>query len=231
MSNRAHRFDSRYPHLKGCIFIVTYGRSGSTLLQTILQSIPGAHLCGENDNVILQIWNAVRKVKGAKSAWGDKGGDHPSNPWYGTKYFRPMHFADRMVDAFVDDVLRPPPTARWIGFKEIRYDEFGDDLPSVLNFMSQSFKNAKFVFNTRDADAVSRSGWWRQHDPNEVKRMVFEQDARFASYASQHRTNTFSASYEEVSTDPYSLEQLFHMLGEDFNAKIIGDILTVRLSH
>ena len=33
-------------HLKGTIFVVTYGRSGSTALQSILQTVPKSHIVG-----------------------------------------------------------------------------------------------------------------------------------------------------------------------------------------
>lgn len=231
MDERPHRFDARLPNLKGSIFIVTYGRSGSTFLQSILQSIPGAHICGENNNLMMPIWNAVGKIWGAKNAWADKGGDQPNNPWYGTHNSRPIRFAERSIDAFVDEVLRPPTTARWIGFKEIRYDEYGDKLPNLLDFMSRHFKNPYFVFNTRNADAVARSGWWSQRDPEDVRSMVQQQDARFAAYVKSRPDNTCLVRYEDITTDPETLQPLFDMLGEKFDEAKIRDVQSHRLTH
>lgn len=231
MSSTPHRFDGRLPNLKGSIFIVTYGRSGSTLLQSIVQSIPGAHILGENNNVMLPIWQAFNKVAGAKSAWGQKGGDLPKNPWYGTQDFRPLAFADRLVGAFVDEVLRPPKDARWIGFKEIRYDEFGDDFPRVLDFMARHFKNAYFIFNTRSADAVSKSGWWRERDPDLVKSMIHAQDERFAAYAESRPDRSIVVRYEQLTSDIHCLRPLFELLGEDFDVSRLRKILETRLTH
>ncbi|MCM2563599.1 sulfotransferase [Lutimaribacter sp. EGI FJ00015] len=231
MANQPHRFDARFPNLKGSIFIVTYGRSGSTLLQTVLQSIPDAHICGENDNLIMPIWQANRKAHGAKRAWGKKSGDKKERPWYGTNNFRPRRFANRMIDTFVDDILRPPSTASWIGFKEIRYSQYGDDLPLVLDFMAQSFKNPYFIFNTRKPESVAQSGWWRNHDPEKVMQMVRRQDERFAQYSKARPDNTFIASYEELTADFKCLEPMFEMLGEEFDASKIKGVLNVRLKH
>lgn len=226
-----HRFDTTYPHLKGCIFIITYGRSGSTLLQTVLQSVPGAHIIGENGNILAPIWQAFRKAKGTKATWSARGSAEPTHPWHGADNFRPEAFAARMVKSFVDELLRPPATARWIGFKEIRYAEFGDDLPRYLDFMARHFKNAVFVFNTRDAESVSKSGWWRTKDHDEVVAMVRGQDARFKAYAAAHPRSCFVNSFERMLAEPESLKPLFAMLGEDFDRDAITNILSNKLRH
>lgn len=113
----SHRFDSRLPNLKGTIFIVTYGRSGSTLLQTVLQSIPGAHILGENNNIMFHLWRAFGAARGAKVAWGPKGSEKAHHPWYGADKFQPHDLGMRMADAFMFNILRPPKDARWVGFK------------------------------------------------------------------------------------------------------------------
>lgn len=226
-----HRFDKTYPQLMGFIFIVSYGRSGSTLLQTVIQSIPDAHIRGENDNILAPLWQAYRSARGAKAHWSARGSAEPTHPWYGTNAFRPEVFAGRLVNAFVDEILCPPKTARWIGFKEIRYSEFGDALPRVLDFMAAQFKNAVFVFNTRDAKAVARSGWWKKRDPEEVIAMVRTQDARFAAYAAANPGNCFINSFERLVAEPESLATLFDMLGERFDPALVTSILSNKLRH
>lgn len=56
----------RHPQLVGSLLIVTYGRSGSTLLQSMLQTIPGAHIAGENYNALHPIFQSVRRAQRTK---------------------------------------------------------------------------------------------------------------------------------------------------------------------
>lgn len=231
MRNQQHRFNIRYPNLKGTIFIITYGRSGSTLLQSVLQSIPGAHITGENDNLIMVLWNAYKKVNGAKNSWGARGSEKLAHPWHGAHNFRPNYFANRLIDAFVDEVIRPNTDCTWLGFKEIRYIQFGDDLPLVLNFMARTFKNSYFIFNTRNAESVAKSSWWKNKNSDEVKEMVHAQDSRFEKYAKNHPENSFKISYDSFISNPLAIKPFFEMLNEDFDLINIEKILSKKLKH
>lgn len=232
IANQApHRFDARLPDLKGCVFIVTYGRSGSTLLQTVLQSIPGAHILGENNNIMLHLWKASRAARGTKGAWAPKPTDKPQHPWYGARDFRPNDFTKNLVDAFVFNILRPPKDARWIGFKEIRYSAYDDGLGLALDFIAKNFKNSYFIFNSRNSASVAKSSWWKKRDPEFVRDMVQTMDQRFAAYAKSNPHNTFLNSFEKLVEDPMSIEPLFDMMGEDFSNDAIRDILKQKLTH
>lgn len=48
----------RYNH----ILIITYGRSGSTLIQGILNAIPGVRVFGENGNVFFDLYKTFKKL-------------------------------------------------------------------------------------------------------------------------------------------------------------------------
>src|SRR6056297_391020 len=48
------------------VFVVTYGRSGSTLVQNLLNGLPGACVRGENENLLaplVRAWDIVRHSK------------------------------------------------------------------------------------------------------------------------------------------------------------------------
>lgn len=201
-----HRFDTAYPNLKGCIFIVTYGRSGSTLLQNLLMTIEGATIRGE---------------------------DHrgPEHPWHGADQMRPVKFGASLVDAFVENVLAPPTDALWFGFKEIRYNALGDDFPMVMDFMHHHFKNAWFIFNTRNADDVTRSGWWKDWDRDDVVRLVEGMDARFADYAAQYPDRAFLVNHADFCDDPLGLEPVFDWLGEPIDPLKTAAVLARRLEY
>ena len=77
------------------VFIVTYGRSGSTLVQNMLNALPGACIRGENENLLApfaRAWDMLRhsergaKLRDAGHATG------PATPWYRFEEVTPDRF-------------------------------------------------------------------------------------------------------------------------------------------
>lgn len=222
--------DNKFPHLKGTIFIVTYGRSGSTLLQSILQSIPGSHIVGENFNVLEGLFRTSQRVRKARRKWGGK--EHPDNhPWYNADKIRPVSFEKSVVDIFVEDVLRPPKDVRWYGFKEIRFPALGDDFAAYLNFHKRNFPNAFFVFNSRKGEDVANSAWWKKKPRKEVLEMVHDMDKRFADFAAANPECSHHVFFENTIKDAASLQPLFDKIGEPFDLPVIQNILKRPAAH
>lgn len=230
MMNQTHRLASDYPNLKGCLFIVTYGRSGSTLLQNLLMTIPGCTIRGENYNTFLPLFDAVQRARRTKTKW-QKGGKAPFHPWYGADAVAPNKFAADLRDAFVRHVLNPPEDARWIGFKEIRYNGMGARMPDFLDFIRNDFPNAHIVMSSRDGTQVAKSGWWPNHDPDQVQAMVTHMDAMFEDYHSRHPRCTSLVNFADFSTDSLALKPVFDAIGEPIDAAEIQAVLANKLSH
>lgn len=230
MSAPQHRFDKRYPELRGTLFIVTYGRSGSTVLQNLLLTIPGAHITGENHNALAPLWQTVRRARKARAVWGKKT-QPPTHPWYGADQIAADRLAERLVDAFVEEVLHPPAGARWIGFKEIRYNALGNDLEGYLDFMGRFFKNPHFIFNTRRAEDVAKSAWWKDRKREDIVKMVETMDARFQAYAEAHPETSHQIRYDELVKDPGLIAPLFDKLGEGYDEEKVRAVMDTRLTH
>lgn len=225
-----HRLDQHYPQLKRNLFIVTYGRTGSTLLQRLVQTVPGCTLRGENFNALEGLWQSVLRVRKTRATWG-KEPQPDLSPWYGADQVRPQIYAAALVDAMIAHVLRPPRDARYFGFKEIRYMTLDDRFPEMLAFMRAQFKDAFFIFNTRNAEDVMKSAWWKNKEPEQIRRMVADMDARFAAYHAAHPDHSELLSYESFSKDPEALRPLFDKLGEPFDADRMTVILSEKLKH
>ena len=223
---------TQHPNLKGTIFIVTYGRSGSTLLQSMLQGIPGAHIVGENFGALYFLFAGFQRLAKAKRKWGQK--EQPMNsPWYGADKLSPVRFRDRMVDLFVEEVIQPPEDVRWYGFKEIRFGDklIGNDFEPFIGFLHRAFPNAYIVFNSRNGEDVSKSRWWQNSKPEDVQDMVRAMDEKFADYTRKNPDHSFHARYEDTVADPACLKPLFDMLGEAFDPARAQEVLGVKLKH
>ena len=220
----------KYPNLKGMLLIVTYGRSGSTILQSPAQTIPVCHIAGENYNALEGLFRASQRVRRSSNTWGKK--PHPSNhPWYGADQLVARRFERKLVDVFIEEVLCPPSAARWYGFKEIRYPSLQDDFPNFLNFCRRNFPNAFFIFNSRNGEDVAESAWWKNHSRQSVLEMVAEMDQRFAIFADENPTYSHHVRYEDIVCDPVRLRPLFDKLGESLDIAAAQRILAQHLTH
>lgn len=217
-------------NLKGTLFVVTYGRSGSTLLQSLLQTIPGAYLRGENGGALQGLFQSATPLRRAHAEHGleTQPADHP---WHGMAEIDVSAYERRLARVFLEEILRPPAEARWIGFKEVRYLQMGANLPQFLNFCRRVFHNPFFVFNSRNHADVCKSKWWAEH-PEEVIRPQLERaDEIFTRFSTNHPRISHHVQYEEYVADPTRLKPLFEKLGEPYDVDQVAQVMGKRLTH
>ncbi|MFW2545246.1 sulfotransferase, partial [Primorskyibacter sp. 2E107] len=214
----------------GTLFIVTYGRSGSTLLQSLLQTIPGAHIRGENGGALQGLFQSATALR---KAHGEHGVERqpPDHPWHGMAEVNVDGYEKGLAQVFVNQVLRPPQEARWIGFKEVRYLQMGPNLPQLMTFCRRVFHNPFFVFNSRNAEDVRQSKWWAEHPADVVTAQLRRADEAFQRYSGNHPRISHHVQYEDLVADPSVLIPLFDKLGEPFDAARVAQVMSKRLTH
>ena len=213
------------------VCIVTYGRSGSTVLQTVLQTIPGYHIRGENMNVLYSLFGASRAAYSTRYDHGNK--EHGlEEPWYGADKVVPERFSRKLAKLFVEEIIQPPADARVIGFKEIRFHEAGpDQFEDYLNFIHENLAPCKFIFNVRNWEDVSRSGWWATMDKDIVRGIVEGCDSMYAAYQAKYPERCLQLSYDETNGNPKAFKPLFDFLGESYDEEAVTAITGRRLKH
>lgn len=239
-----------FPHLyrpsKGYVFVVTYGRSGSTLTQTVLNSIPGYCIRGENANVtshIAQLLHSLQHQKavlvrqqrykarkvGEPRDLADPMGT-PRDPWYGAELIEFKRLGRSLFDTFVREMLHLPEGVRVGGFKEIRYVNDLRFLPQHLGILQEFFPGAKLILQTRAHAEVAKSGWWAQKDPKDLARHLRAADAAFHSYRAG-RADCFHLDYACYRQGAEALRPLFDFLDEPFDAGQVQAVLDTPLTH
>jgi len=221
-----HLNDYRY------VFVLTYGRSGSTLLMKILNAVEGVDIRGENHNTLFWLYRAIDAAERARSHPGAVASDK-ANPWYGARAIDSKGFTRATLEAFVANVLRPPPGTVVTGFKEIRHTDRMMDAESFagyVDFLLAHFPGARIVFNTRDAQAVARSGWFRNMDPEVVISLVETSNGWFRAAAERH-DGCFVIDYADVVENGPKVADLFTFLGFEHDPQAVERILAVPLTH
>jgi hypothetical protein len=219
----------------GYLFVMTYGRSGSTLLQGILNSIPGYLIRGENRQVLLHVHRFHRTAvkqravhrRSQRKRDEPVGGLPPTKSWYGMDNFgvrASLRDARRLA---LDTLLRPEPDTRVTGFKEIRWTS--DDVSEYVAWLRKVFPGARFVVNTRDLHSVSRSKWWAER-PDAYDHLR-EREERLLQLAEELGDAAFHVHYDDYVDNPRALKPLFDWLGEDFHEVRIRAVMDVPHSY
>lgn len=215
---------------KEFVFIVTYGRSGSTLLQKIVGSIENCHIAGENNNALFGLYQSYTSLNNAKRRFGQNYTNY-DEPWYGADLFGPERYGRKLVRMFIDEVLNPPENASIIGFKEIRYFENPGYFLQFLKFIKHFFAPAKYIFNVRDCQEVSKSGWWKEQSEDSVCNQIMKNNEMMEEFISLFPEACIKVNYNEYTKNHLSLESVYDFLGREFDPIAVTNILSKKLTH
>lgn len=208
------------------VFIMAYGRSGSTLLQAILNSTPGVLIRGENRGLPYYL-HQFHKSAVKDAAWAGDVARRKVNPFFGIRDYPSDVAITRMRGLLLDTVLRPQRDTKVLGFKEIRW--YQEDLPDYLAFMQQVFPGARFIVNTRRLSDVARSSWWADHDDAYERLAVIEE--RMLDAADALGPAAFHLRYDDYVEDPARLQELFDWLGLEFSEGRIRRVMERRYAQ
>lgn len=214
--------------------IVTYGRSGSTLLQNLLNAIPGYQIRGENNNALFPLsrsWHAVRGNEQMQSMRQSGTPTDPTHPWYGAEQVFPEQYGRALARVFTRTILKPDPGVRVSGFKEIRFHTEPGYFWPYLNFIHENFPKARFVFNTRNHADVIRSGWWADKEPEGVNKILQQAEKMFSGYRAHFPDRCHHVHYDAYVADPQTLRPLFEFLGEDWDPQMVTRVMNTPLKH
>lgn len=214
------------------IFVLTYGRSGSTLLMKLINSIEGVDINGENNNACLHLFRAINGIDRAK-AKQDGAMAEPDHPWHGLERSDAEAFRQSLTESFVRDVLAPLPGTRTTGFKEVRHHPrhmTASEFSGYVDFLLTAFPRSKIVFNTRDAEAVASSGWYKDLPRDTVIERITAATQWFREIADS-RDRCHVIDYSEVAGGGKGLPELFAFLQAPYDQARTDAILGTRLTH
>ena len=211
------------------LFIVAQKRTGSTLLQRILNQIPGFSISGENGgafNSLADFYSKLAKISSYKYAShtyveGETDAK-PSwlNPW--------MDNTERILDhlrLMMQEMYAAPGTKVW-GFKEIRYGRFGESYEEFLeqvSFLRVLFPSCKLLLLSREMGSLIRSNLKRPPEgrdltPDELTRMVRLQFSHLERFSRQYPESSFLLFYEDIRDQtPRFRKEMFEFLQVPFD--------------
>ena len=127
------------------ILVVTYGRSGSTLLQGLLNSIDNVVVRGENHDFCWGLYSSWKSLVLSKQ---QHSGESSTDAWFRAGLLNADLFLQHASE-IIKEQLQLPDESLCYGFKEIRYIKHLHELPAYLNFSQKAFPSPAIIFNTR----------------------------------------------------------------------------------
>jgi hypothetical protein len=151
------------------IIIVSYPRSGTTVIQRILNRAEGTVVRGETIGSIVHLAEYVKLLEDMRSAVvpllvPDIPPNSDKNPMYGHDGIDTDLIVDSMRHAIEFGTLSCPQGTFRLGWKEnfINPKNLGHQKSVyVLQFIQRLFPNIKFVFNTREPEMMKTSAIWK----------------------------------------------------------------------
>jgi len=230
----ARRDDERYD----LVVLVCFGRSGSTVLQRVLNDLPGVEIRGENLGATRHLFRASAALTEAHHRYAKYRRQRADDPWFGVDRIDPDAVFQSLRHFVVENILQPSPGTSVTGFKEIRYtpshyEDFAEFL-AHLQFLDDLFPGTRYVFNTRSVETAARSGWWPQTpDALEVLTVADEWFRRAPAILDAHfgATRCLLLDYDRWSGDPRELVRLAEFVGGTLSIDRASELLAKRLSH
>jgi hypothetical protein len=213
-------------------FIITYGRSGSTLLSGLINLIPGALLRGENHGTLAHLYRAVRAAERTLAQPRRPDDRTPTEPWFGASEVNPGRFKEALINSFICDVLAPPPGVELLGFKEIRYrlaDFTEAEFIDFVAFLGEAFERPCVIFNVRRHRDVAKSAWWAEEPGAHAE--LAELDRRFRLAHERFPEMSAWIDYDRIVADPGSLHALYDFLGVPFDEAAVRQVLATPHSY
>ena len=208
------------------LVVLGSGRSGTTIIQHLLNSIPGFDLRGENGGSFWPLIDAIALVHDFRAGDARWASDASTDPWSGFQNIDIEKFEAGLMETFVEEVLRPEASARVIGFKEIRFPVRG--LGRSIQHIQRLIPRTRFVLAFRDPASIARSGWWPK-DPR-AERTIGRQQQALRGVSKSLGDQAFSIEYETFHSQEASRRDFFRWLGEDYDVNAVNTLLERRVA-
>lgn len=230
------------------VFLLSTRRSGTTLLQRILNSHRKLTVWGEHGGFLKPISrsyvnffddpsmkNMVNQKRNFNKLIGALKEEDDSGPIFWHNSLDKEHLMECYRSFIYNLFTNELPSNIFWGFKEVRYgiDDF------VLRMLNELFPEARFIYLFRSPQKMVRSaiGAWNKDDINDLnisslkdhitnyKNLWMKQNTFLHNfYQKKFNGKVFYISYEEMLSSNELIEKMFDFLELDFNPDLLSPL-------
>jgi hypothetical protein len=211
------------------VLLCATGRSGSTTLQRIINTIPNSNICGENlgaINSLLDFFNklhqaTIKYVPGhyKPASYEEIISKNVKPSWYNSYQMSEIenHIRDLIVAMFKKD----SNTNLW-GFKEIRYD---NKKVNLLKLFKQLFPQTKVIIQVRENIAAQSQSSWYKQDKN-APFFLSEMNQELYKFYNENRDWCYFTTFEKMF-DKTNVQNIFSFIDcrEKYDENKVDEVL------
>lgn len=153
------------------VVVVTYGRSGSTLVQGLLNTLPRTLVRGENSLYVLTLFRAMAQVRTFHEAHRNHRPRSTKSAFYGLHEIKPRSFVNSTRELVRKHLLgsTAPADVDVLGFKEVLWHRvLPEETEEFFDYLDRVLPGCHYVLNQREPEQVVGSGFWQSSDSSEV---------------------------------------------------------------
>ena len=210
------------------VLICATGRSGSTSMQRIINTIPNSNICGENLGAINSLLEFYRRIKESSSqkipgrlrpaSYEDILSQNIKPAWYNSyNYAQIVHIIKMtIVNMFKKNVSND----LW-GFKEIRYDSGNI---SYMKDFKELFPQTKVIIQIRENILAQSNSGWHKNDKNAIP-FLKKTTTQLIEFAKQNKDWCYLTSFERMF-NRNNLRNMFYFIGcgEKFDLAKVDEV-------
>lgn len=195
------------------ILIAATGRSGSTTLQRILNTIPESNINGENSGAILDLLRCYKNLKKTLEFM-----PYINDKFLTTNECEELQIKPAWANVFdldkvkndirqlIINILDNGQNNKVIGFKEIRYV----DSIELLDEFKELFPNTKIICHFRqNLDKQCKSDWWAITP--DAREHLIRHNEQLINYYNNHKDYCYLFTLEDISSLK-KIKQLFEFI-------------------
>ncbi len=211
------------------VLICATGRSGSTTMQRILNTIPNSNICGENFGAINSLLEFYRRIKYSTINY-IPGHYNPVSyeiivnknvkpSWYNS--YKYLEIVQQIRTTIISMFKNKEDTCVW-GFKEIRYDS-GDI--QYINDFKELFPQTKVIIQIRENLQTQSNSSWFKGDKNAIH-FLEKTTKELINFAIRNKEWCYLISFERMF-NKHILKNMFEFIDcrEKYNEQMIDEIL------
>lgn len=150
------------------LLLITYPRTGSTVLNRVLNASPGHTIRGESVGAINHLCRFVRSLEEVKHniplLFPHLDSSDDRSPIWGADKITLSSVVNSVRNLVVHELLHPEHNTSVVGWKETMISPVYDDPEfafDVLMFLRELLPDVRVIFNVRNSADVSKSSFWK----------------------------------------------------------------------
>lgn len=222
------------------VLICATGRSGSTTLQRLINTIPNSNICGENDgaiNILLEFYRRIKHTtnmcNGDLECIKNYTENYDSSSSLYEKYIitnlKPAWYNSYVHDDIVQlirqliiSMFKNNESTKIWGFKELRYvNEI-----HIIEYFKELFPQTKVIIHIRENLLQQSNSSWHKKDPNSLQ-FLEKYSSELTDFALKNQEWCYFSTFEKMF-DKDNLKNMFKFIDceEYYNEEKLDEVLS-----